>query len=933
MKKCLFALIAIALSVACAKEKDINTIEDKTVDNKKENSAQAGEMVTISATLPEDLLTKVTFTPTIEGGKPTAMGLKWATGDKIRIYDHSDRTKYNDFTLEASSVGETKGIFSGETTNIGTATAFDVEIINDEVVVGSQTQNADGDTGHLKYYAPISNITDYTSLTFNNISNILAITAKMPDGVAAAIKTVDITASENIFGSGNTLTITLTNKGDAGDDGILHLFANLPQENKAITAGTSLVVHFNAPETLHTVYTRYIELEASTFTAGKLNTININASNSDTYANASSENIGQSTNPYLIGDKYQMIAVAGELVAGATRYFKMIDDVDMDGLSWTALNPTPFTKVINFDGNNKKISNLNASLFDDLNGTVVNLTIEDATVSGGSAITGILAKTIQTAASTVTNVDVVGTVTSPSYSSSVTATAYTGGLIGQIDAANTSITDCDVIKTNVSGTLAGGVIGFANALVTMSGCTYSGGTVSATARYCGGMLGSTGNFNSTITDCHVANATVTSTADRVGGFVGQVQKKVTIKGCTVGTDTQRVTVASTYVSNTVNAGGFAGVCYGSITKNGDVRSKAYVAITCTNTATGTNINIGGFVGYLEGGPVAYSDSDATMDALVGAQVGGFAAWMNAAATIDNCTSTGTIKGNNYTGGFIGNTNANDHVVTNNSASGTVTGGSTVGGFSGQIAQGTWTNNTTSCTVSGVANIGGFAGQINGNATVSKCSSTGPTVNATGNVCGGFAGIAANGANISDSYSTSNLSGSTRKRGGLIGHVTAGIVSIARCYSTSTISANFELGGLIGFVENGLETFTLSKSAAWNASVTASSRLESNWSSASIVGVSSLTCTLTDNYRNPGMTLTAYWGNSDYGQELTTAFQQPNVSSSAPLTDWNGAAVTSSTMRPYNGKCETGKTLSQLASTTLEWSSSIWDFTADLPTLK
>ncbi len=36
---------------------------------------------------------------------------------------------------------------------------------------------------------------------------------------------------------------------------------------------------------------------------------------------------------------------------------------------------------------------------------------------------------------------------------------------------------------------------------------------------------------------------------------------------------------------------------------------------------------------------------------------------------------------------------------------------------------------------------------------------------------------------------------------------------------------------------------------------------------------------------------------------------------------------------YHGKVEPGKTLSQLASTTLGWSSDVWDFTGDLPTLK
>jgi len=78
----------------------------------------------------------------------------------------------------------------------------------------------------------------------------------------------------------------------------------------------------------------------------------------------------------------------------------------------------------------------------------------------------------------------------------------------------------------------------------------------------------------------------------------------------------------------------------------------------------------------------------------------------------------------------------------------------------------------------------------------------------------------------------------------------------------------------------------------------------------------------------------YWGtNSGCGINLPNTFQHPNVSTSAPLTDPDGNAVTSSTMRPYQGKCDATKTLSLLASTTLGWSSDVWDFTGDLPTLK
>ena len=37
--------------------------------------------------------------------------------------------------------------------------------------------------------------------------------------------------------------------------------------------------------------------------------------------------------------------------------------------------------------------------------------------------------------------------------------------------------------------------------------------------------------------------------------------------------------------------------------------------------------------------------------------------------------------------------------------------------------------------------------------------------------------------------------------------------------------------------------------------------------------------------------------------------------------------------PYHGKVEAGKTLSQLASTTLGWDASVWDFSGDTPVFK
>ena len=290
MKKCFFALIVIALSVACAKEKGIDTVEDKTVDNKTENAAQAGKTVTISAALPEDLLTKVTFDPTIPSDKPTGMALSWKEGDQIRVYNHANHSQYEDFTLDPSCDGKKKGIFNGTAIS---AASYDIEVINPDLIVGTQEQAADD----------------------------VALTAKMPStAVAASITSVDVTASEDIFGTGNTLTLNLTTPGSADD--ILHLYANLPMGTKAIPAGTTLIIHFNSNQAAHSVYTRYVELGASNFAAGKLNTININATRSDRHAGLTSCDGTTAEKAYLIGDKYQMLRVASELEAGATRYFK-----------------------------------------------------------------------------------------------------------------------------------------------------------------------------------------------------------------------------------------------------------------------------------------------------------------------------------------------------------------------------------------------------------------------------------------------------------------------------------------------------------------------------------------------------------------------------------------------------------------------------------
>ena len=979
----------------------------------------AGEKISISATL-SDIQTKVSFGVGYDAGnKPTgSVELTWADGDAIRVYDHSDRTKYEDFTLDPASVGQKKGIFTGTAI---TASAYDVEVINAAFDYASQTQPSDGETSGLKYLASASNIASYDSIDFTDCSSVLAITAKMPSTeVAAAIKSVEIAASEAIFNGGKTLAITFDAAGDAGADGILHFFATLPSGGQAIAAGTSLIVRFNAPETDHTVYTRYIELPADSFSDGAFNAISINASKSDKHAGLTSCDGTSEAKAYLIGDKYQLLAVDGFMVDDATTYFKMIDDIDMAGETWTHLNAgSGYKRLVDFDGNGKTISNLSKNLFYVFKGSIRDLTLDHSTVTGR----GIFAEYIQGTGHKITNVNITN--------GSVNCTSSNvGGMIGRINSgtagtATVTITGCTVSGTNVTGAgIVGGVIGFPEAMVVVSGCKYTGGTVTASDRYVGGFAGSMGNDFSTFTDCQVEDATinVNCTNDaRGGGFAGMVQDKVVISGCTVGTPSAKVVINTKEPTktddkfNVINTGGFTGVCYGTITKNGDVRSKAYARITSTNTQ-GTPLKLGGFVGY-HSGTIEYCDAIVDMTNIKGQYIGGFAGYVVPGsgaryAKIDNCTADGDVSGNNFTAGFAafveGKVEEVVPVISNSTSSGTVLGQSGCGGFTGQTNTGVFANCSTSavCTYTG-SNNGGFAGWIcggtltgcsssgdvtangggtyagfcglitnGGTATIDKCSTSSKVTNNKGDYSGGFIGAINNGTAtitrcfatgdiysdkryvasfignihhatntikvvIENCYATGNIVGSNYIRGGFIGQIsTVTSARISNCYASGAVVGSFRLGGFIGII--GTATPVVERCVAWNSEVTASDCSTSKWSSGAVVATAHPNCHLTDNYRKPGLNLTAWWvPDSGYSHPDVDGTTHPLVRRNADNSDMEDpttlTAFNSSDGQAcrwaYQGKVEAGKTLSQLASATLGWDSAIWDFSGELPKLK
>lgn len=567
------ALGALALVFSCEKEAPVGQEPVNPTDNE---TPAVTEPVTISASLSE-ALTKVAFDPAYEGGKPTSMALTWAKEDKIRVYDHSDRSKYEDFTLDAASVGKKDGVFTGTPIS---ATTYDAEVINGSLDYAAQTQPSDGVTTGLKYLASAENIADYASIDFTDFSSVLAITAKMPSTeVAAVIKSVDITASDNIFNGGNSLTITLDAAGDKDADGILNFYATMPKGSKSITAGTTLLVHFNAPGEAHDVYTRYIELPASSFTANKLNTININASASATHAGLTSCDGSTSAKAYLIGDKYQLAAISDELSTTEKKYFKLVDDITVT--SWTRIDCNA-KGAIELNGNNKTISGLNDALFEFLDGKVENLNIDNANITAGSYY-GILVRSIKKPGCVISKVNVSN--------SSLSGAAHLGGLVGFIDASSCEVSECST-DVAVSGNSYnyGGLVGYArNGTFTITGCSATGNVASTRGSdytFVGGLIGCLEKSSCSITKCNYSTGTVSSNAPRwpeCGGLIGDFKNG------------SLLTIEKSYFDGTVHGAEGTGGLIGQIEGSPTVTIRdCYVS----GSIDGTGKYAGGFLGLI-----------------------------------------------------------------------------------------------------------------------------------------------------------------------------------------------------------------------------------------------------------------------------------------------------------------------------------------------
>lgn len=177
---------------------------------------------------------------------------------------------------------------------------------------------------------------------------------------------------------------------------------------------------------------------------------------------------GTEESPYGLSTPQHMKNISRGLIEGDMVYFRMKNDIDMDGETWSALNPNePYSKFIDFDGGGHIILNLSVttqkygSFFGVLCGACHDVGFYNANIQSSSAggviggYVGLAGPADDTFTGRVERVYVTGTVVSSSGSNA-------GGICGElgkmVDMTPCVISDCYSI-VDVNGAHTGGLVG------------------------------------------------------------------------------------------------------------------------------------------------------------------------------------------------------------------------------------------------------------------------------------------------------------------------------------------------------------------------------------------------------------------------------------------------------------------------------------------
>lgn len=706
---------AVALSaISCAKEG-----EDQVNDGAKKK-------ITITASLPDELVTKVKF----EAGA-TVIKPSWEQTDVIRIISETGKSE----TYSIKEINGKTATFEGNELEGTSFTAIypgnyeTAEALGNRSYTG-QVQTGNGSTAHLQLNAMAAGLSDISNISFADagakLNGAVKLYVKLPEYLTSP-KEVSLSADSDIFFTDNagsaknsSLGLSLENV-DISVDHIFTAYLMSSWTEATIEAGTELTLTVKA-EGVSIKKSFSIEKSVN-LAGGHLNIIQLNAENWNTVL----EGAGTESDPYRLSTTRDLLAMKPALVKEHMTYFKLMNDIDMSSIeNWDPLNPdSPYDLGIDFDGGGHSLKNLTSkekhysSFFGVLYGKCYNVKFVDAEiVSASNSGAGIIGGYIGTGGkpAIVSGVEASGTITCNGKGQSV------GGLGG--NAREATIENCTVNVTvrNPMGdgsnrTATGGVVGKTiDSAVKIKNCIVRGVveiTKGINNTYTGGIVGWQSAAGAEITGCEVY-ATVKSAGERVGGIVGHYQGG-TLSGCKFYGE---VNAATQY------AGGIAGITSSeSVIENclssGKIVCKNYVGgivgmnentlavRRCESSSTiNCSDNVGGILGISKNDKVAtIEDCVFSGNMTAGQRVGGIVGDLVKGSSVRRCYVSGTITGWCGVGGIVGragglvwNANGNGYDNTIESCIAwfdniTATRGDENGGSSGIIVGYTGTKNT------------------------------------------------------------------------------------------------------------------------------------------------------------------------------------------------------------------------------------------------
>ena len=452
---------------------------------------------------------------------------------------------------------------------------------------------------------------------------------------------------------------------------------------------------------------------------------------------------------------------------------KTLDARVVSSFEVTSANAAAFESIEDyegtFDGHGKTITGLTKPLFNDLKGTVKDLTLNSTiNITSDQLDLGILANVLS---GTATGCTSQGSVTF-NVAGGVTGEHHIAGMFGQA-ASGSSITDCtnEASVTNETSNAGGNE----NELMV------------------GGVLGTFWGVDFTISDCENTGAVINNGAWNkdvsVGGIIGQAGNSSSLT-CTM------------TVSDCTNSG--------PVTNNGE-------------TSDATN-SVGGVIGWIRFGTYTDNTNTGIVTNTGNAKqnrVGGLIGYLDKNATFDNNSNSGEVSNTgeatdiNYVGGLLGRMQTGNTFL-NNSNSGTVSnsGNATnyvyMGGIVGyldksNVLYGATTDGKTASEYK-LTNSGNI---VNGGSAKNICIGGILGRNSTGVVAmtGSSSKYSSNSGNITDNSGSAKSNGGDLSIGGIAGYTTTGLkVQYGRNSGNIYVTGDkgstaINVGGIGGWISN------------------------------------------------------------------------------------------------------------------------------------